>query len=36
MAKWLRFEHGGKTGIGTLEGGTITVHEGDLFNSPRS
>ncbi len=35
MARWLCFEHGGKTGFSTLEGDTITVHEGDLFNSPR-
>jgi len=31
MAKWIRFEQGGKTGFGTLEGETIAVHEGDLF-----
>ena len=31
MAKWIRFEQGGKTGFGTLEGDTITVHSGDLF-----
>jgi len=31
MAKWIRFEHGGKTGFGTLEGETIAVHTGDLF-----
>ena len=31
MAKWIRFEQGGKTGFGTLEGETIAVHSGDLF-----
>jgi ketopantoate reductase/2-keto-4-pentenoate hydratase/2-oxohepta-3-ene-1,7-dioic acid hydratase in catechol pathway len=31
MAKWIRYEQGGKTGFGTLEGETIAVHEGDMF-----
>jgi 2-dehydropantoate 2-reductase len=31
MTKWIRFEQGGKTGIGTLEGETIAVHAGDMF-----
>ena len=31
MTKWIRFEQGGKIGIGTLEGDTITVHTGDIF-----
>ena len=31
MTRWIRFEQGGKTGFGTLEGDTIAVHEGDLF-----
>ena len=31
MAKWIRFEQGGKTGFGTLEGDNIAVHTGDLF-----
>ncbi len=35
MALWLRFDHAGRTRIGTLEGGAIHVHEGDLFASPR-
>jgi len=34
MAKWLRFEHNGTTGFGTLEGETIAVHDGDMFNNP--
>ena len=36
MANWIRFEHNGKTGFGTLEGDTIAVHEGDMFAGPRS
>ena len=31
MAKWIRFERGGKTGFGTLEGDSIAVHSGDMF-----
>src|ERR1700712_4975622 len=31
MAKWIRFEQSGKTGFGTLDGDTITVHTGDMF-----
>jgi ketopantoate reductase/2-keto-4-pentenoate hydratase/2-oxohepta-3-ene-1,7-dioic acid hydratase in catechol pathway len=31
MAHWIRFEKGGKTGFGTLEGDTISVHSGDMF-----
>ena len=31
MTKWVRFEQGGNTGFGTLEGDTITVHTGDMF-----
>jgi 2-dehydropantoate 2-reductase len=31
MAKWIRFEQGGKTGFGTLEGDSIAVHSGDMF-----
>src|SRR5215218_4389432 len=31
MAKWIRFEHEGKTGFGTLEGDSIAVHTGDMF-----
>src|SRR6202165_2348533 len=31
MTKWIRFEQGGKTGIGTLEGDTVAVHTGDMF-----
>ena len=34
MPRWIRFEHGGKSGFGTLEDDIITVHEGELFASP--
>ncbi len=35
MALWIRFERAGRTGLGTLEAGTIHVHEGSLFEAPR-
>ena len=34
MTYWIRFEHGGRTGFGTLEDDTISVHRGDMFGSP--
>jgi 2-keto-4-pentenoate hydratase/2-oxohepta-3-ene-1,7-dioic acid hydratase in catechol pathway len=34
MALWIRFERGGAAGFGTLEGGAIHVHQGDLFAAP--
>ena len=33
MAHWLRFERAGKPGFGTLAGGVITVHSGDMFGA---
>lgn len=36
MAHWVRFEHAGRIGFGTLQGGEIAIHEGDLYESPRS
>lgn len=36
MALWVRYEHAGATGFGTLGGGAISVHEGDLFAGARS
>ena len=36
MTQWIRFERGGETQFGTLEGETITVHEGDMFNQPKA
>src|SRR5919106_326387 len=35
VAHWIRFEHDGRTGFGALEDGTITVHEGDMFEAPK-
>lgn len=34
MTLWMRFEHAGTTGFGTLEAGTVTVHRGDMFQDP--
>ncbi len=31
MAHWIRYEKGGQTGFGTLDGDTISVHSGDMF-----
>jgi 2-keto-4-pentenoate hydratase/2-oxohepta-3-ene-1,7-dioic acid hydratase in catechol pathway len=31
MARWIRFQHGNRIAFGTLEGSTISVHEGDMF-----
>jgi ketopantoate reductase/2-keto-4-pentenoate hydratase/2-oxohepta-3-ene-1,7-dioic acid hydratase in catechol pathway len=35
VAHWIRFEHQGRTGFGTLDGETIAVHDGDMFDNPR-
>ena len=35
MQHWVRFRHNGQTGFGTLQGGRITVHDGDMFEHPR-
>ncbi|GLK82117.1 fumarylacetoacetate hydrolase family protein [Ancylobacter defluvii] len=32
MAHWVRFEHSGGAGFGTLEGDSIAVHTGNMFN----
>ena len=34
MQRWIRFDHAGETGFGTLDGDVITVHEGDMFAGP--
>jgi 2-keto-4-pentenoate hydratase/2-oxohepta-3-ene-1,7-dioic acid hydratase in catechol pathway len=34
MKKWVRFDQGGKLGFGTLDGDTITVHSGNMFDNP--
>ena len=36
MQHWLRFEHGGKPGFGTLSDGAITVHDGSMFGGARA
>ncbi len=36
MAHWIRFEHDGTIGFGTLNGDTITVHSGDMFADPQA
>ena len=35
MAHWIRFERQGQAGFGTLDGETIRVHDGDMFEAPR-
>ena len=35
MAHWLRFAHRGETKFGTLSGGSIRVHAGNMFDAPR-
>ena len=32
--RWIRFEHGGSTGFGTLDGDRIERYRGDLFDLP--
>lgn len=32
MAHWIRYQRSGAAGFGTLEGDTIAVHSGDMFN----
>ena len=34
MARWIRFEHEGERGFGTLVDDAITVHEGDMLAQP--
>lgn len=34
MAHWIRFEHLGEVGFGTLQDGTISVFSGDMFENP--
>jgi 2-dehydropantoate 2-reductase len=36
MTQWVRFERGGKTLFGTLEGDTIKIHEGDMFSGAKA
>lgn len=34
MTHWIRFEHAGRDGFGTLSDGRIAVHDGDMFGAP--
>jgi 2-keto-4-pentenoate hydratase/2-oxohepta-3-ene-1,7-dioic acid hydratase in catechol pathway len=36
VAHWIRFEQNGRIGFGTLKDGEVAIHEGDLYDSPRS
>jgi 2-keto-4-pentenoate hydratase/2-oxohepta-3-ene-1,7-dioic acid hydratase in catechol pathway len=36
VTHWIRFEQGGQTGFGTLDGDVITIHEGDMFAGARA
>ncbi len=31
MPRWMRFEHRGSVGFGTLDGAVVAVHDGDMF-----
>lgn len=35
MAQWIAFTHGGKPGIGQVEGDRVLVYEGEMFAVPR-
>jgi len=34
MTHWIRYQHAGATGFGTIERDRIAVHEGDMFDAP--
>lgn len=36
MPHWIRFEHEGQPGFGTLDGDVIAVHAGDMFDAPNA
>jgi 2-keto-4-pentenoate hydratase/2-oxohepta-3-ene-1,7-dioic acid hydratase in catechol pathway len=36
ITRWIRFEHLGQAGFGTLEGAAVAVHEGDMFAAARA
>lgn len=36
MPLWIRFARDGASGFGTLEGDTIAVHDGDMFDRPEA
>ena len=33
ITRWVRFEHQGQAGFGTLDGAAVAVHEGDMFGT---
>jgi Domain of unknown function (DUF2437) len=33
VTAWLRFQHGGESGFGTLTPSGISVHDGDMFGA---
>ena len=35
IQRWVRFEHPGQAGFGTLDGTAVAVHEGDMFGGAR-
>lgn len=34
VQRWLRFEHGGKAGFGSLDGSVVHEHQGNMFGRP--
>jgi ketopantoate reductase/2-keto-4-pentenoate hydratase/2-oxohepta-3-ene-1,7-dioic acid hydratase in catechol pathway len=36
MAQWVRYERNGRVGFGTLAGGTISVHAGDMLEGAKA
>ena len=36
IRRWVRFEHQGAAGFGTLDGAQVAVYEGDMFATPRA
>ena len=34
--RWVRFEHAGKVGFGTLDGSRVHEHTGDMFGAPQA
>lgn len=36
MTIWIRFRHQSAIGFGSLDGGRIAVHTGDLFDAPKA
>jgi 2-keto-4-pentenoate hydratase/2-oxohepta-3-ene-1,7-dioic acid hydratase in catechol pathway len=36
ITRWVRFQHQGRTGFGTVSGDTVAVHDGEMFGAPRA